>query len=661
MIDFDWKIFLVLLAVGIAAGQSPRIASGGSGAPPSAEDRLLAVLTSAAPAYEKAAACRELKLAGTEKSVPALAALLTDEKLSQEARIALESMPYPAAGAALREAVGKAGGLARAGVIDSLGQRRDAQAVPLLAPFLADKDPNVQAAAALALGKIGTLEAASSLRAARDKDQGDARHRMAGGLLVCADRSLAADERELAAEICRSLEQSPSEGRGIRQAAVTGFVRGYGPALAGIGNPGRDIRSLLADDEAVLRAGAAAALSGLSAAGLATIAADMTKLPAQSQIAVLAAIRINGDPSLAPAAVQAAGSKDEAVALAAVRALGELDAPAAATTLIERAAGQGKLAEAARKALAASPAADVDQRIAAAMAAEKDPARRAEWLAILQARPAAAMVPLLLKEALDADAAVRGRAVAALVPIAGPRDLPGLTAAILKAEKGPERDNVERAVVMVCRQIADPQERADWLLTALHDASVADRAALLPMLGRLGGAKAMEVIRAALADADPAIHDAGVRALCNWPDVSVADELLKLAQTAKEENHRLWALRAFIRVASLPDPKGAATTDAQKLARLQQAMALASHDEERGFVLQRAAAVRTPATLRFVLPYLDQPPLAEQAAQAVVELAHHRELRDPNKAEFKPALEKVLKISKDPGTLELARRYLQAI
>jgi hypothetical protein len=171
----------------------------------------------------------------------------------------------------------------------------------------------------------------------------------------------------------------------------------------------------------------------------------------------------------------------------------------------------------------------------------------------------------------------------------------------------------------------------------------------------------MEAIRAALADADPQLHEAGVRAISNWPDASVADDLLRLAQTAQQENHRLWALRAFIRVAALPDPKGTATPDAQKLARLQQAIALASRDEERGLVLERAAAVRTLATLRFVLPYLDQPPLAEQAAKAVVELAHHRELRDPNKEQFKPALEKVLKISKDPDTLDLARRYLQAM
>ena len=55
-----------------------------------AEDRLLAVLKSAAAVGEKANACRELKLLGTEKSVPVLASLLGDAELSHPARFALE-------------------------------------------------------------------------------------------------------------------------------------------------------------------------------------------------------------------------------------------------------------------------------------------------------------------------------------------------------------------------------------------------------------------------------------------------------------------------------------------------------------------------------------------------------------------------------------------
>ena len=67
------------------------------------------------------------------------------------------------------------------------------------------------------------------------------------------------------------------------------------------------------------------------------------------------------------------------------------------------------------------------------------------------------------------------------------------------------------------------------------------------------------------------------------------------------------------------------------------------------------------ATLRFVLPYVDQPALAEVACKSVADLAHHRELRDPNKAEFRPALEKVQQTSKDRLVLERVKRYLNAM
>ena len=77
---------------------------------PTAEDKFLDTIKSAANVGEKANACRELKLCGTEKSIPMLASLLTDAELSHPAPFALESMPYEAAGAVLRDALGKATG-----------------------------------------------------------------------------------------------------------------------------------------------------------------------------------------------------------------------------------------------------------------------------------------------------------------------------------------------------------------------------------------------------------------------------------------------------------------------------------------------------------------------------------------------------------------------
>src|SRR5436309_1594427 len=68
--------------------------------------QLVATLQSGASLAERARACQQLAIVGTAEAVPALAALLADDKLGNYARDALEVMPDPAAGAALRAALG---------------------------------------------------------------------------------------------------------------------------------------------------------------------------------------------------------------------------------------------------------------------------------------------------------------------------------------------------------------------------------------------------------------------------------------------------------------------------------------------------------------------------------------------------------------------------
>ena len=210
--------------------------------------------------------------------------------------------------------------------------------------------------------------------------------------------------------------------------------------------------------------------------------------------------------------------------------------------------------------------------------------------------------------------------------------------------------------MLVCQQVSDAERRADPVIIIFRKSSREQRAALLPLLGRIGGSKARQEIQVALNSSDAELYEAGVRAICNWPDASVVEQLLELSHKARAAHQRLWALRAFIRVIALPGDM----PDAEKLAMLKQAMVRAERDEERNLVLQRASAVRTVESLRFLLPYLDQPSLAPTAGASITESGRHKELRDPNKAEFIPALEKVIATNKDHATVENVRRYLQA-
>jgi hypothetical protein len=115
----------------------------------------------------------------------------------------------------------------------------------------------------------------------------------------------------------------------------------------------------------------------------------------------------------------------------------------------------------------------------------------------------------------------------------------------------------------------------------------------------------------------------------------------------------VWSLRAYIRVVTLPSER----PEAETLDMLREAMKLADGVDEKRLALGRASTVRTMETVNWIVPYLDDPELGQSACETLVELAHHRFLRNPNMDRFGPILEKVGRISKDPAIAERANRY----
>lgn len=382
-------------------------------------------------------------------------------------------------------------------------------------------------------------------------------------------------------------------------------------------------------------------------------AALLPQLPPDAQASLLGALADRADSVARPAVLDIVQGRDQQVRAAALRALGSLGEAADVPLLVRSLAGvAGPEKAAAQEGLVRLRGQTVETAIVAELN-RANPQTRVELIGVLAGRRAIDTVPALLLAAEDADAGVRTAAMTALGQLAGPEHVAGMVPALLKAEKGAERDAAEKAVMFVCGRIKDPDKRTEPLLAALAKLSADDQMALLPTLGRVGGPAALKIIEAAIADKNPQRREAGIRALCNWPDASISARLLGLAQTAGEAEHRLWTLRALIRVAALPDQRPAA----EKLSLLQKAMTMATRDDERNLVLRRGAAIRTIEALRFVAPYMDKPTLAQQAAATVVELAHHRELREPNKAEFDQALDAVIRTSKDAQVIDRAKRY----
>lgn len=128
------------------------------------EESQLAILDSEAPLREKAVACHKLVYVAGPKSVAPLAALLDDEVLSDYARSGLEAIDDPSASRVLLTAMPELKGRLLAGVVNSLGVRREGAAVdPLQMLANGVAEMGVEAEAIAALGLIATPEAADSL------------------------------------------------------------------------------------------------------------------------------------------------------------------------------------------------------------------------------------------------------------------------------------------------------------------------------------------------------------------------------------------------------------------------------------------------------------------------------------------------------------------
>ena len=181
------------------------------------ERRLAATLTPAYSYVARSFVCRQLALIGTPASVPALAPLVLEEELSVHARNALERIAGEESAKALRDALGQAKGRTRIGVINSVVARRDAASTRVLIKILGE-DQDSAAAAAKALGEIGTAEAAKALTAARGKGPAKVQQAVVDGTLICADRLVAAGQRSQAITLLEGLTEA-SQPEHVRLAA----------------------------------------------------------------------------------------------------------------------------------------------------------------------------------------------------------------------------------------------------------------------------------------------------------------------------------------------------------------------------------------------------------------------------------------------------------
>ncbi len=115
----------------------------------------------------------------------------------------------------------KTSGAEKAGVIGSLGARRDAESIYVIAPLVGDADAQIALAAATALGDIGTVDAAKVLQDASPASE-PVKLRVADARLSAGERLLTAGDKAGALAVYKSLVASPDKN--VRLAATRGLL-----------------------------------------------------------------------------------------------------------------------------------------------------------------------------------------------------------------------------------------------------------------------------------------------------------------------------------------------------------------------------------------------------------------------------------------------------
>ncbi len=541
-----------------------------------AEAALLKFIQGSPAPAGRMAACRALGLIGGTDSVPVLAELVLKPESTDAARFALERIPGGEADRALIAALDKTQGQVKRGVVFSLGERSTAAAVPALTRLASGKDAVLAADAIKSLGRAGGPEALKALGALLTKAPAGLRPEAASALLAAAeDAAGAGDKAGAAAAYDRVFAAAVPPA--TRQAAFRGKL-----GLAD--DPRAAILRALTGREALLYAPALAAVPAhFGPDRIGEVAETLGRLPDGARVHLAALLAGYPAEAVRPHLLGAAEDPSLDVRLAALRAIaaaGDGRSVLFLATKAARAAGAER--EAAREALARLRGRDVDAAVLAQLAKASDEDVKAELIQAAGSRRVDGAKTELMALVKSPSPALRSRAAAALRTAAATPDLPDLLDLLAGLDDEAAREAMQDTIAAVARTNPREDLRAAPVKPRLETVKdPAKRSDLLRVLGKIGDDTSLALVRKALADPDPGVVDAAVRALADRPTVTARDDIFEVARTSLILTHRVLAARAYVRlVGSEPHraPEAAA-------AHLLQVLSLSPRPEEKRLVL----------------------------------------------------------------------------
>jgi HEAT repeat protein len=651
---FTCSVALALTFASVMATYGAQATAAASKASPAdKQSKLIQVLKSDAEPANKAIACKELAIYGTDAAVPALAPLLANPELASWARIALEAIPGPAPDAALRKATGQLQGRLLVGIINSIGVRRDAEAVSKLGKKLKDQDAEAASAAAVALGRIGGTKAARLLQKSLPSAPDSVRAAVAQGCILCAERFYLQGHAAQAVKLYDAVRQASVPKQKLLEA-----TRGAILARQFDGVP-LLLEQLRSPDKAFFGIGLRTAreLPGLSVTE--ALVAELGHSSPDRQPLLLLAVADRDDSAASAAIQKAAAAGATQTRLVAIGALERRSSLATLPVLLDAASGSdAKVAQAALGVLTRLPGSEVDTYFLDRLPQSTGKARQV-LIDLAARRRIERALPVIVGFTKDSDAGVRSSAVQAIGSLGDEKQVATLVRLLKSAQAPKDHSDLEAALIAVVSR--NGARCVPDLLPLAQSEDIALRIAGLHVLAAAGGPDALAGVTTAIDGKDETLRDEAVRTLSTWPnnwpeESGVAEPLLTLAKFARKPSHQVLGQRAYLQY--IQGDKQ--LKDAEKVAKVKEVQPLLKAPEEQRLAIGVIGGIPTDAALELLATFAADPAIADDACSAMVKLAGDK-ASAISKAQRQQALQTVVEKSKQDATREKASALMKAI
>lgn len=572
------------------------------------EQELLKILQSDATKSEKAVACKQLAIFGTEASVPELEKLLPDPQLSSWARTAIEAIPGEASNKALRNAAKTLEGRPQIGAVNSLGVRQDSASVDLLAELLNSDSESLASAAAFSLGKIGGTKSATSLLSALKTTKGKVRSAVAHGCIVCADSLQKAGESTLAMSLYDAVRQADVPKQRIVEAT-------RGTILAAEPSQGMSllIETLKSDDKVMFQL-ALGTIREFPGGKLDPIlVAQLGVLPPPRAALLVKAMADRQQTVDVQTILAAAKGGEPEVQVSAIESLQLIGNESCLEVLFELAiAPETEIASAARTTLAMIPGEKVNRRIVERL--EKAQGKIYPVLLILVGQRQIAAVDQVAKALESKDEAVRLAGLFALGETVNQDQISILIAELSKSRTEAERQPAANALKTASIRMPNADQCTAMLVAAMKsEPKIASD--VLETIGAVGGPAALKALSVAAKSDDADQQDIASRLLGKWNNASAAPVLLDLAKNAPAKKFQIRALRGYIGIArKFPMP------EEQRVQMCRKAIEAAQRNQEKELVLDVLKVRPSQFGLELANELKKDPALRNQATATIEEI-----------------------------------------